>query len=233
MDADYTIIQINEDTWRIEESGVRFFLLTGKKKALLIDSGMMVHNAKEIAESLTELPLELLNTHADIDHVGSNHEFTAPYMHPAEASNYHKTQGKQGEITPVWDGDILDLGDRLLRIIAIPGHTPGSIAILDEKYHVLFSGDPIQDGEIFMFGVQRELCAYRHSLLRLKEMEEQFSLIYPSHGSFPVQKTLIDELVLAAESIMDGKVEFIKGSFKGIPLKIYDVGVAKFLCDGD
>ena len=43
------IIKINETTWRIEEEGVRFFLLVGKKKALLIDSGMQIHNAKEIA----------------------------------------------------------------------------------------------------------------------------------------------------------------------------------------
>ncbi len=231
MNENYTVIQINKDTWKIEEPGVRFFLLTGSKKALLIDSGMTVHNAREIAESLTDLPLELLNTHADMDHVGSNHEFAAPYMNPAEVSNYHKTQGRQGEITPIWDQDALDLGDRLLRIIVMPGHTPGSVAVLDEKYHALFSGDPIQDGEIFMFGVQRELCAYRHSLLRLKDMEDQFSVIYPSHGTCPVRKILIDELITAAERIMSGEMGFTKGEFKGVPLKIYDVGVARFLCD--
>ncbi len=63
---EYQIIQINSNTWRIEDGGVRFFLLTGTEKALLIDSGMMVNNAKEIAESLTDLPVSLLNTHADI-----------------------------------------------------------------------------------------------------------------------------------------------------------------------
>ncbi|MBQ8160357.1 MAG: MBL fold metallo-hydrolase, partial [Clostridia bacterium] len=59
------IIQMNEHTWRIEDGGVRFFLLTGEEKALLIDSGMQVHHAREIAQELTDLPLELLNTHAD------------------------------------------------------------------------------------------------------------------------------------------------------------------------
>ena len=34
------IIQMNPNTWRIEDGGVRFFLLTGREKALLIDSGM-------------------------------------------------------------------------------------------------------------------------------------------------------------------------------------------------
>lgn len=50
---DYQIIQINENSWRIEDHGVRFFLLTGTERALLVDSGMQVHNAREIAESLT------------------------------------------------------------------------------------------------------------------------------------------------------------------------------------
>ena len=65
--AGYQIIPIDARTWRIEDNGVRFFVLEGTEKALLIDSGMQVHNAKEIAEGLTNLPLSLLNTHADPD----------------------------------------------------------------------------------------------------------------------------------------------------------------------
>ena len=84
---EYQIIQINKNTWRIEEEGVRFFLLTGTEKALLIDSGMAVHNAKDIAETLTDLPVSLLNTHADMDHIGSNGQFASFYMHPAEEQN--------------------------------------------------------------------------------------------------------------------------------------------------
>lgn len=41
------IIKINDNTWRIEDGGVRFFLLAGTQKALLVDSGMNVHNAKD------------------------------------------------------------------------------------------------------------------------------------------------------------------------------------------
>lgn len=40
------IVKINENTWRIEDGGVRFFLLAGKEKALLIDSGMQIRNAR-------------------------------------------------------------------------------------------------------------------------------------------------------------------------------------------
>jgi hydroxyacylglutathione hydrolase len=74
------IIQINNSTWRIEDNGVRFFLLTGTEKALLIDSGRNTPNAKEIAESITKLPIALLNTHADPDHISGNGSFDSFYM---------------------------------------------------------------------------------------------------------------------------------------------------------
>ena len=221
-------IQKTDDrTWIFEDAGVRFFLLTGTKRALLIDSGMVTHNAKELAEQLTDLPISLLNTHADPDHIGSNGEFPSFYMHPAEATNYYNSQGGTGEIIPVWDGDIIDLGDRPLQIIEIPGHTPGSIAVLDGKR--LFSGDPIQDDKIFMFGIQREMHAYRLSLLKLKKY--RFEEIYPSHGTCPVHPELIDLLYEAAGNVMAGKVPGIEIEMFGKPVTAYDVGVATFLCD--
>ena len=225
------IISINENTWRIEDGGVRFFLLAGENKALLIDSGMQVHNAKEIAEGLVDLPIELLNTHADMDHVGSNEEFDSFYMNPAEASNYYNTNKKTGTIIPVSDGDIIDLGGREIEIITLPGHTPGSIAALDINNRVLISGDPIQDGDIFMFGVQREMHAYLLSLEKLEKYKERFDTIYPSHGTFPVGPELIDALHEGAIRVMNGEVEGSDAEFFGTKIKRYDVGVAGFLCD--
>ena len=43
------------------------YIVEGEKKALLIDTGMTRPDARTIAESLTALPLMLLNTHADPD----------------------------------------------------------------------------------------------------------------------------------------------------------------------
>ena len=102
----YEVIQMNQNTWRIEDMGVRFFLLTGTDKALLIDSGMTVSNAKDIAAGLTDLPISLLNTHADRDHIGSNEQFESFYMHPLEESVYRRS-GKRGSIIPIQEGDTL------------------------------------------------------------------------------------------------------------------------------
>ena len=225
------ISRIDKSTWSFEEAGVRFFLLAGTERALLIDSGMETRNAKELAMELTDLPLSLLNTHADPDHIGSNDEFESFYMHPAEASNYYNSQKRTGTMLPVWDGDVMDLGGRPLRIITLPGHTPGSIAVLDEKNRRIFTGDPVQNGRIFMFGVQREMHAYRHSLLKLQKYVDTFDEIYPSHGTCPVQPSLIMELYEAAGKILDGQLTGQKGNMFGNSVISYFVGPATFLCD--
>lgn len=225
------IVKVFDNTWSIEDGNVRFFLLSGDEKALLIDSGMTVKNAKEIAESLVDLPVELLNTHADPDHIASNHEFDRFYMNPAEASNYYNSQKRTGEIVPAENGDIIDLGGRELEIITLPGHTPGSIAVLDKNNRALFSGDPIQDGSIFMFGIQREMHAYILSLEKLKKYTDRFDKIYPSHGTCPVDTQLIDDLREGAECVLAGDLVADESEFFGQKIKVYDVGAAKFLCD--
>lgn len=225
------ITQINENTWVFDEERVRFFLLTGDNRALLIDSGMMTHNAKELAEELTDLPVELLNTHADIDHIGSNHEFKSFYMNPKEADNYFSSNERKGNIIPINDGDIIDLGNRELKIIELPGHTPGSVAVLDINNRDIFSGDPVQDGRIFMFGPQRNMKDYGPSLLKLKSFESEFDNIYPSHGTYPIKPDYIDKLFDGYQDILNKKIEGIGADMFGQPIIDYDVEVAHFLCD--
>ena len=227
---EYQIIQINHNTWRIEDNGVRFFLLAGEERALLVDSGRDVRNAREIAESLTDLPLSLINTHADGDHVACNGQFGSFYMHPAEEPNYRRGD-RPGTILPVQEGDVLDLGGRPLEIIHIPGHTPGSIALLDIADRVLISGDPVQDGRIFMFGPFRNMENYIRSLEHLQNWAGRFDEVWPSHASFPVSPELIGKLHDGAQDILAGKVSCSSEELYGKRILAFDLGFATFLCD--
>lgn len=227
----YEIIQMNRNTWRIEDGGVRFFLLAGKEKALLVDSGMTVANAKEIAQSLTDLPLFLLNTHADRDHIACNDQFDQFYMHPDEEPVYRRS-GKPGKILPVRQGDVIDLGERKLEIIELPGHTPGSIAVLDISSRVLISGDPIQrNGRIFMFGSHRNMKAYIQSLEKLEERIPEFDEIWPSHADIPVSPDTIAMLKEGTKDILAGKVQGQDTEMHGHKIKAYDLGFCTILGD--
>ncbi len=223
------IIQINENTWRIEDGMVRMFLLTGTKEALLVDSGVSASNAKEIAESITKLPVKLINTHADGDHIAGNEAFREFYMHPKEEENY-RFRGKTGTIIPVKQGDIIDLGDRPLEIIDLPGHTKGSIAILDEKNRVLIGGDSIQDGRIFMFGEQRNLQNYIVSLEKLSAYEGRFDTVYASHSSVEVAPDIIPKLIAGAKQILAGEATGEEIDLFGNSVLLYQFEYAGFLC---
>ena len=229
MQAEVT--RMNENSWRIEDNGVRYFLLTGTERALLIDTGMNAQNVREIAAQLTSLPLSLLNTHADRDHVGNNEQFESFYMHPAEEPLYRRS-GKPGTIIPVAEGDTIDLGGRELKIIELSGHTPGSIAVLDVKGRVLISGDPIQEnGRIFMFGDHRNMHDYIRSLERLAERKNMFDEIWPSHSDIPVSPEMIEKLHDGAQDILAGKVQGKATEFYGNRIMVYDLGFDIFLCD--
>lgn len=230
------IIRIDEKTVRIEDGGVRFFLLEGTEKALLVDTGMNTPDAKAIAESLTELPLSLINTHADRDHISGNLSFDTFYMSPAEMENYasgiqQTTPEVVGRILPVREGDLIDLGERPLLVIDNPGHTPGSIAILDIKNRVLIGGDAIQDGNIFMFGKYRNIEQYVKSLEHIREYGDRFDVVYPSHGTFPVSPELIDDLIGGAQKIIAGTAESTVIELFGRKIRLFRFPYAGFLCD--
>ena len=223
-------IKINDNTWRFEDGGVRFFLLCGNVRAALVDTGMNAPNAKKLAQGLTDLPLILINTHADPDHISGNGAFDEFYMSPAEEDNYRDNGGK-GTIIPVKDGDVIDLGDRPLRIIDNPGHTPGSIAILDERYRVLIAGDSVQDGNIFMFGKYRNLDKYISSLKNLAKYDGQYDEIYAMHGTIPVKPELINKLIEGAKQIQSGTVSGKKVDIFGNDVMLYKFPYAGFLCE--
>ena len=128
-------------------------------------------------------------------------------------------------------GDTIDIGDRVLQAIALPGHTPGSTALLDIKSGMLFSGDPIQDGRIFMFGPMRNLPAYILSLKRLLEFSDSISEIYPCHGSCPVDKSIIGKLIEGAEQVEKGDITSEQTEVFGHKVRAYAIGVATLLCD--
>ncbi len=223
------IIQINDNTWRIEDGMVRFFLLAGTKEALLIDSGMNTPNAKEIAESITPLPIRHLITHADRDHISGSSAFDSVLMSPNEEVLYRKHYST-GTIEAVQQGDIIDLGDRPLEIIDLPGHTYGSIAILDCNNRVLISGDSIQDGRIYMFGEHRNLPNYIAGLTALSQYKDRFDTIYPSHSTFPVSPDLIPKLIEGAEQILAGQAEGKEIDLFGNAVILYQFEYAGFLC---
>lgn len=227
------INEIYSRTWAVTDEFVRFFVLEGDEKVLVIDSGVTTigDGALKIAQSVVSSgkTIELINTHADGDHIAGNAAFEFAYMHADEGDNY-RTHGNDGTITEVKDGDVINLGNRPLKIIHLPGHTPGSVAIFDVNSRTLFSGDTIQDSDIYMFGERRDINKYIESLEKIAPVRGAFHKIYPSHGSLTVDPEIINDLRNYAILIRDKNPMASFVDLFGMKVFLHKFDKAGFFC---
>lgn len=224
------------------------YLIVGQKRALLFDTGMGISNIRKLAEGLTSLPLNVLNSHTHNDHVGGNWLFTSQETYGMDtpftrADAKGSSADAQAELAPgqlcgalpkhfdaksystrpfqighwLHDGDSIDLGGRVLQVIAAPGHTPDSIALRDRQNGLLFTGDTYYPGPIFLYRPETNLDAYQATLAKLSGMSSQLKLLLPAHN-IPVADPADLRRVLAAFlevragkiklSMRDGKHEY-------------------------
>ncbi|MFI6235344.1 MBL fold metallo-hydrolase [Micromonospora sp. NPDC050784] len=78
------------------------------------------------------------------------------------------------------DGERVDLGGRVLTVLHLPGHTPGSIALLEERTGTLYSGDIIYEGALIDDLPNSDVAAYRRSMQFLVDLD--VSVVHPGHG---------------------------------------------------
>lgn len=204
--SDYRTIQIDRDFYCIEQDFVRCFLLVGEKEALLVDTGFGGSDLQGYIKGITDLPVRVIFTHADGDHVGCAGLFENRFMHPCEYDYYYNNNKNTVPVTPVWEGEIIDIGSYRFEVILIPGHTPGSIALLEREKRFLIGGDSIQTGRIFMFGHGRNFSAFRDSMKKMEQRSIEFDRIYASHHEMCVSPDTIRRLYIGAVKVMQGLV---------------------------
>ena len=183
----YVIEEIAPGVWAIDDDADEsIYLVCGEKKAFVIDTGSADAPLMSVIRSLWEAEVELLLTHAHFDHMYHSDEFSSVSLLEAEAAAWKKTlapivwisslaSGKKPKRYGVsaWralrDGDVLPLGGKSLRVIAAPGHTPGSLILADEEDRLLFTGDAFGSGSFAWMWMPGCLClsAYRESLRTL------------------------------------------------------------------
>ncbi len=72
--------------------------------------------------------------------------FTALPPAPYQSARY--AVGAAPATRLLWDGDVVDLGDRHFEVIHTPGHSPGGIALWEAATGILIAGDIVYDGEL-------------------------------------------------------------------------------------
>lgn len=152
----FRITRIGENIYHILDPGdASFYVVEGTRQAAVIDTGITPgEKITPVIRSLTDKPLILVLTHAHVDHFHHMDEFDTVYMSHRELSLPEEflrdmMAGKDLALHATRDvhtGDLIDLGGNELEICEVPGHTPGSIVVLERKGQHLFTGDAIGSG---------------------------------------------------------------------------------------
>lgn len=124
-------------------------------------------------------------------HVRSNFSLkptSIPLPDNFKLSDYHVPRVKPGNI--LHDGNLIDLGGRELKIIHTPGHSPGSICIIEEKNGYLFSGDTLYEGTLYMNYESTDPSAFANSIERLSKLRE-IKKILPGHHKLPLDRDFL------------------------------------------
>lgn len=191
------------DTWIFRQSkcsdppdsfeGPFLYLLLGDDLALLLDTGASASVARfpigalvrEILEKRVEerggrpLPLVVCHTHAHGDHRAGDGQVRAAtgatVIEPgltALATAFHGTPGAAGVLR-------IDLGNRPLDALAIPGHEPNHIALYDRNTRLLFTGDSLYPGVLTV----SNWADFRGSARRLAQLvdEEPVDFVLGAH----------------------------------------------------
>jgi len=193
----FKVYEVAPDTFAIYEphqaEEVISYLILGKEKALLFDTGMGISDIRKLVAGLTALPVIVLNSHTHDDHVGGNWQFDTIYSMDTDFSRQNakgSMADAQDELAPgqicgelpkgfdaktyrtkpwkiskfVHNNDEINLGGRILEIIFTPGHTPDSICLRDRSNGLLFTGDTYYPAAIWLYRPETNLDAYSVSI---------------------------------------------------------------------
>ena len=227
----------------------KMFLIRGTRKAVLIDTGMGQGALKEyVAQFTGGLPVEVILTHNHPDHIGQADQFiegSVEYIGEADRPSVAQRLGRAAKpevvdqnLKVAKDGDRIDIGGRQLTIVEAPGHTKGSIVILDEQTGVLFSGDafgsnnPTVPDALWMQSgppLDDYLSSIRVTRAKLRG---KVKFVLTGHNDVPLKgERYLDNLEAASQSLVDKGESVLIPSYR--PAGLMQVIVGDRLKDPD
>ena len=145
----YIVKQLNEYTYLINDENLcTSYLIIGKNKALLIDTGMIeTNNLKEEVKKITNKELIVVLTHGHYDHLGHVNEFDSFYMSLKDEIIVSNTYKKYLlNAIDIKNNMQFDLGDIVIDALCYDGHTPGTVIFVDRNGKNIYTGDQFGSG---------------------------------------------------------------------------------------
>jgi glyoxylase-like metal-dependent hydrolase (beta-lactamase superfamily II) len=216
---------LGKGIWRIQDFGgfignEDMYLIEGKDRALLFDTGMGRGDLATYVKTLTKLPVDVAITHGNRDHFLQVDQFpdATVYMSALDV-----TRLPPALVTPKYrwikDGDIIDIGaGRKFEIMEVPGHTLGCVLFVDYSNKIAITGDALSSGSmVYMFSPTcAALDQYLDGLLKTEARLQRLDGLTLLVGHHYQEKTplrgaagkqLLTDMRIAAERVLRGELE--------------------------
>lgn len=104
-----------------------------------------------------------------------------------------------------------------LEIYEVPGHTPGSVAVLIREERTLLLGDACNPFTFLFEDKSLSVEEYREVLLRLNHLTKGcYDKVYLSHGYYEASKDMIESVIAVCDDILNGTVDNVPMKFMGM-----------------
>ena len=143
------------------------FLFVGSDRAMLVDTGAgnpgTAAKVQELMRRFVGKPLVVAHTHGHGDHTAGDRELTALPGVTMIAPEVEALKKAFGIANWPDDAGSIDLGNRVIDVIPIPGHDAVSVAFYDRRTGLLLTGDTLYPGRLYI----QDFNAYLSSVQRL------------------------------------------------------------------
>ena len=193
------------------------YIIEYQKKAILVDPAWDVNKILEFLEK-NSLELQfILLTHGHADHVNGLNKVLDNYLVPVYISKYeHKSLVPNiTNINFMSDHQEIRFGDKIVKCLHTPGHTPGCMCFLIDNH--LISGDTLFVDGCGRCDLANSNVEQMYDSLKLKIFNlSDDTIIYPGH-QYSLKK--IDTLKNQKETnpylkVINSKDDFIKKRMK-------------------
>jgi glyoxylase-like metal-dependent hydrolase (beta-lactamase superfamily II) len=106
------------------------------------------------------------------------------------------------------DRDIVDLGGRQLEAFYTPGHSPGSMCLLDRANRLLWTGDHFYPGPLYAHADDVNMDDYAASNARLAAMVSEFDYVLSGHNDPWIGSDVIPRVSDAFDAILGGTADY-------------------------
>ena len=234
------VYQIDEETTAHPADGPTnnpssIYLVVGEKSAAMIDGGNGVYNRnfdesfiKDVIDQLVgDKELKVLITHSHGDHIGVLRDYgnevlskdVPVYIHEDDIESLSQKVKDNFTVHGLKDGDEIEAGGRKLTVLSEYGHTDGSVVYVDESDEIIFSGDTIGSGSVWLAD-DEDLGEFDQSINKLASVVNKMNnpVFYAGHrwqqsngAAHANEKTAVNEMgkqyVLEMDALLDDIVD--------------------------